>query len=77
MEEATRQANDPEYLERHLRSVIGDIEREGRVQLVAIGIDHDVQRLYRRAVKVRKVEDLGEAIARQLLSVFSIAGAVG
>lgn len=70
MEEATRQANDPEYLERHLRSVIRDIERDGRTQLVAIGIDHDVQRLYSRAVKVRSVEDLGEAIARQLLGLF-------
>jgi cobaltochelatase CobT len=70
MEEATRQANDPEYLERHLRSVIRDIERDGRTQLVAIGIDHDVQRLYRHAVKVRKIEDLGEAMARQLLGLF-------
>ncbi len=70
MEEATRQANDPEYLERHLRSVIRDIERDGRTQLVAIGIDHDVQRLYPHAVKVRNVEDLGEAIARQLLGLF-------
>lgn len=70
MEEATRQANDPEYLERHLRSVIRDIERDGGAQLVAIGIDHDVQRLYPHAVKVRNVEDLGEAISRQLLGLF-------
>ncbi len=70
MEEATRQANDPEYLERHLRAVIRDIQRDGGTQLVAIGIDHDVQRLYPHAVKVRNVEDLGEAIARQLLWLF-------
>lgn len=70
MDDATRQANDPEYLERHLRAVIRDIERDATTQLVAIGIDHDVQRLYRRAAKVRRVEDLGEAIARQLLSLF-------
>jgi cobaltochelatase CobT len=70
MEDATRQANDPEYLERHLRAVIRDIERGGRSQLVGIGIDHNVQRLYPHAVKVRKVEDLGEAIARQLLGLF-------
>jgi cobaltochelatase CobT len=50
-----------------LRAVIRDIERDGTTQLVAIGIDHDVQRLYRHAAKVRRVEDLGEAIARQLL----------
>jgi cobaltochelatase CobT len=74
MEEATRQANDPEYLERHLRSVIREIEHEGSTQLVAIGIDHDVQRLYSRAVKVRNVEDLGEAIARQLVSLFDDGG---
>jgi cobaltochelatase CobT len=70
MEDATRQANDPEYLERHLRSVIREIERAGRTQLVAIGIDHNVQRLYPHAVKVRDVEDLGETIARQLLGLF-------
>lgn len=69
MEEATRQANDAEYLERHLRAAIRDIGREGGTQLVAIGIDHDVQRLYPRAAKVRSVEDLGEAIARQLLEL--------
>lgn len=70
MEDATRQANDPEYLERHLRSVIRDIDRGGRTQLVAIGIDHNVQRLYTHAAKVRNIEDLGEAIARQLLGLF-------
>ena len=70
MEDATRQANDPEYLERHLRAVIRDIGRDARTQMVAIGIDHDVQRLYPRAAKVRSVEDLGEAIARQLLRLF-------
>ena len=70
MDDATGQANDPEYLERHLRTVIHQIEREGRIQLVAIGIDHNVQRLYTRAAKVRNVQDLGEAIARQLLQLF-------
>jgi cobaltochelatase CobT len=72
MDEATRQANDPEYLERHLRGVIRDIERDGGTQLAAIGIDHDVQRLYPRAAKVRSVKDLGEAIARQLLRLFAV-----
>jgi len=70
MEDATRQANDPEYLERHLRSVIREIGRDGSVQLAAIGIDHDVKRLYPHAAKVRSVEDLGEAIVRELLRLF-------
>ena len=58
------------YLERHLRAVIGQIETLSPVELIAIGIGHDVTRYYRRAVTLVDVEQLGGAIVENLASLF-------
>ena len=58
------------YLERHLRQVIGEIERASPVELIAIGIGHDVTRYYRRAVTIVDVEQLGGAITEKLAELF-------
>jgi cobaltochelatase CobT len=70
LDDATIDANDAGYLERHLHSVIEWIQRESPVELAAIGIGHDVRGYYRRAVRLRGIEELGEAIAGQLITLF-------
>jgi len=75
LDDATLEANDSGYLERHLRSVIEAIERRAAVELVAIGIGHDVGAYYRRAVTLASVDDLSEAIVTQLIELFDANGA--
>jgi cobaltochelatase CobT len=70
MDEATINANDPEYLDRHLRSVISEIERCPDVELIAIGVGHDVTRYYRQSVTLSGTETLGEAMVTQLVNLF-------
>ena len=69
------EANDAGYLDRHLRRVIDSIERRAAVELVAIGIGHDVRAYYRRAVAIRSAEELSEAIVTQLIDLFDRPGA--
>ncbi len=68
-DEATLNANDPDYLDRHLRAVIRAIEVDPRIELLAIGIGHDVGKHYARAFTVSGAADLGEAIVRQLAAL--------
>ena len=62
--------NSGSYLERHLRDVISYIETRSPVELLAIGIGHDVTRYYRRAVTITDVEQLGGAVVGQLTDLF-------
>jgi cobaltochelatase CobT len=70
LDDATLEANDAAFLDRHLRSVIRGIERQHCMELAAIGIGHDVGAYYSRSVTLRSVDDLGEAIVTQLLDLF-------
>jgi len=70
VDDSTLSVNSGHYLERHLRRVIGEIEGKSPVELIAIGIGHDVTRYYRRAVTIVDVEQLGGAITEQLASLF-------
>jgi cobaltochelatase CobT len=70
VDDSTLSVNSGHYLERHLRKVIGEIESKSPVELIAIGIGHDVTRYYRRAVTIVDVEQLGGAITEQLASLF-------
>jgi cobaltochelatase CobT len=72
-DDATLEANDAGYLERHLHTVIDGIEARAAVELAAIGIGHDVTRYYRRAITLPGVNVLGEAMAAQLVSLFEAA----
>ena len=69
VDDSTMAANDNEYLERHLHSVIGWIENVSPIQLLAIGIGHDVTRYYSRAIELQRPEDLGGTMIGRLLSV--------
>jgi cobaltochelatase CobT len=70
VDDSSLSVNSGHYLERHLRQVIAEIEAQSPVELIAIGIGHDVTRYYRRAVTIVDVEQLGGAIIEQLASLF-------
>ncbi len=70
VDDSTLSVNPSNYLERHLREVIEHIETRSPVQLLAIGIGHDVTRYYRRAVTLVDAEQLGGAVMEQLAALF-------
>ena len=72
VDDSTLSVNHAGYLEQHLRRVIDWIEKQSPVQLVAIGIGHDVTRYYRRAVTIMDVEQLGGTIVEQLADLFEV-----
>ena len=70
VDDSTLSVNARNYLERHLRSVIDWIETFSPVQLLAIGIGHDVTRYYRRAVTLTDAEQLGGTMTEKLAELF-------
>lgn len=70
VDDSTLSVNPGNYLERHLRHVIEDIETYSPVELLAIGIGHDVTRYYERAVTIVDAEELAGAITEQLADLF-------
>jgi cobaltochelatase CobT len=70
VDDSTLSVNPGNYLERHLRWVIEDIELRSPVELLAIGIGHDVTRYYRRAVTIVDAEELGGAMTEKLAELF-------
>ncbi len=66
----TLSVNPGNYLEKHLREVIRDIENRDQVELIAIGIGHDVTRYYRRAVTIVDAEELGGTMMKKLTELF-------
>ncbi|MEO1014382.1 MAG: cobaltochelatase subunit CobT [Pseudomonadota bacterium] len=70
VDDTTSSANGGAYLERHLREVISYVETRSPVELLAIGIGHDVTRYYRRAVTIFDVEQLGGAMVDKLAELF-------
>ena len=70
VDDSTLSVNSGSYLEKHLRDVIGYIESKSPVELLAIGIGHDVTRYYRRAVTITDVDQLGGAVVGQLTDLF-------
>ncbi|MER2606084.1 MAG: cobaltochelatase subunit CobT [Siculibacillus sp.] len=70
VDDSTLSVNPGNYLERHLRRVIEEIETRSPVELIAIGIGHDVTRYYKRAVTIVDAEELAGAMTDQLASLF-------
>ena len=70
VDDSTLSVNPANYLEKHLRYVINKIETTNRVQLLAIGIGHDVTRYYKRAVTITDAEQLAGAMTEQLADLF-------
>ena len=70
IDDATLSTNNGMYLDRHLRHVIKTIESHQRIELLAIGIGHDVARYYRRAVTLLDVDQLGRTMVEKLTELF-------
>ena len=70
VDDSTLSVNPGNYLEKHLRDVIREVERIGQVELTAIGIGHDVTRYYRRAVTIVDAEQLGGVMLERLAELF-------
>jgi cobaltochelatase CobT len=70
VDDSTASANGGAYLERHLRQVIEWIEKRSTVELIAIGIGHDVTRYYERAVTIMDADQLAGAMVEQLARLF-------
>jgi cobaltochelatase CobT len=70
VDDSTLSVNPGNYLERHLRFIIEEIETRSPVELIAIGIGHDVTRYYRRAVTIVDAEELGGAMTDKLAELF-------
>lgn len=75
VDDSTLSANPGNYLEQHLRQVIEWIEQRSPVELLAIGIGHDVTRYYRRAVTISDPEQLGGAMLSELAELFDLDNA--
>ena len=70
VDDSTLSVNPANYLEKHLRDVIDMVERRNAVELLAIGIGHDVTRYYEKAVTITDVEQLAGAMTEQLAALF-------
>ena len=71
VDDSTLSVNPGNYLEKNLRDVIKHIENRTNVELIAIGIGHDVSRYYSKAVTIMDVDQLGEVLLQELSDVFS------
>lgn len=71
VDDSTLSVNPSNYLEKHLRTVIQEIQTHSPIELIAIGIGHDVTRYYQHAVTIMNAEELADAITKQLSMLFS------
>jgi len=70
VDDSTLSVNSGSYLEQHLRQVIEEIETKSSIELIAIGIGHDVTRYYRRAVTITDPSELASAMTDKLVELF-------
>ena len=71
VDDSTLSSNNSNYLESHLKNVVKWIENNSDIELLAIGIGHDVTRYYKRAIKITDVQDLGDVMINELTNLFS------
>jgi cobaltochelatase CobT len=71
VDDSTLSVNHSGYLDAHLREVIKNIEQRSPVEIMAIGIGHDVTRYYKRAITISDVDKLGDTMLAQLSDLFT------
>ena len=71
VDDSTLSCNTGNYLDAHLREVIAKVENTLPIELLAVGIGHDVTRYYNKAVTISEIDKLGETMTEQLLELFS------
>ena len=72
VDDSTLSTNSSDYLEKNLKKVVEWIENKSNIELLAIGIGHDVTRYYKKAVKIVDVQDLGDVMINQLTDLFQV-----
>tara|TARA_Y100000590_G_scaffold464258_1_gene633266 strand:- start:232 stop:2046 length:1815 start_codon:yes stop_codon:yes gene_type:complete len=71
VDDSTLSVNSGDYLEKHLKQTVKWIEQSSNIEVLAIGIGHDVTRYYNKAVKIADVQELGDVMINQLTNLFS------
>ena len=71
VDDSTLSTNANDYLEIDFKNTVDAIEKLSSIELLAIGIGHDVTRYYNKAIKITDVHDLGDAMINQLTDLFS------
>ena len=71
VDDSTLSVNSGDYLEKHLKQTVKWIEESSNVEILAVGIGHDVTRYYKRAIKITDVQELGDVMVNQLTKLFS------
>ena len=71
VDDSTLSVNSGDYLEKHLKNTVRWIENNSDVEILAVGIGHDVTRYYNKAIKIADVQDLGDVMINQLTELFS------
>ena len=71
VDDSTLSVNSGDYLEKHLKQTVKWIEENSNVEILAVGIGHDVTRYYKRAIKITDVQELGDVMVNQLTKLFS------
>ena len=71
VDDSTLSVNSGDYLEKHLKQSVKWIEESSNVEVLAVGIGHDVTRYYKKAIKIADVQELGDVMINQLTDLFS------
>jgi len=71
VDDSTLSVNSGDYLEKHLKHTVKWIEENSNVEVLAVGIGHDVTRYYKKAIKIADVQELGDVMINQLTELFS------
>ena len=71
VDDSTLSVNSGDYLEKHLKQTVKWIEENSNVEILAVGIGHDVTRYYNKAIKITDVQELGDVMINQLTKLFS------
>ena len=70
VDDSTLSVNSGDYLEKHLKKIVKFIENKSDIEILAIGIGHDVSRYYNKAIKITDVQELGDVMISQLSGLF-------
>ena len=70
VDDSTLSVNSGDYLEKHLKKVVKFVESKEDIEILAIGIGHDVSRYYKKAIKITDVQELGDVMISELSNLF-------
>ena len=71
VDDSTLSVNSGDFLEKHLKKIVKFIESKNDIEILAIGIGHDVSRYYQKAIKISDVQELGDVMISELSELFS------